>query len=313
MNQTCIFETFNKKKAVANPFIKTSSTPGKYIFPNTGTGLAQAVQYNLGKPTETLKFNIGGNGSTPQFNFAPLFTPTSQPLSTIPEVTNPKQIQTSQSLFQKNQSPSPFDKLNNESQKIDIRLTKYTSDISIEKVIAVLSSEAYTLNEDLSVVSQLNPCINSADITKVAPLTIVSFVEDNVSMPMLSKLHLDLLRILVVEKVTTEEDVWNFVYNKSVIYNLQTIIKYINVVKSINLLTQPEEYEITPEVAFVLALHAFITNNDRPYLAVKVYSNKQVRKLTVDMCMASYGLTWVLDTQTQDYVRKHRNTYILSC
>jgi hypothetical protein len=58
-----------------------------------------------------------------------------------------------------------------------------------------------------------------------------------------------------------------------------------------------------------------VTNNDRPHEAMTVSKrySKDVAKLTTDMCMASYGLSWILETQTSDYISKHRNTYILSC
>jgi len=197
-----------------------------------------------------------------------------------------------------------------------VKLTKYTSKITIEKVIALLSSEWYVKDEDITAISQLNPACDAKDVTKVAPLAAAVFVDETsiASLTQLPKIHVKFLQELVQETVKTEEDVWNRAIDLATSHGMYNIIQYINEVRPHKTLTIQQQ-RITPEIAFVLAVHAFVTNNNRPHevMTVSKKYSKDVAKLAADMCMASYGLSWILETQTQDYIRKHRNTYILSC
>ena len=370
----CIFDSFNKKEATANPFLQPNKNdPGKFTFP-TGSALAQAVQaqgvskaptsgpsfsfsnttsgvagsagsgfggfggsstnftsgsFGFGHPTQTPSFapptqqpRFGHPTQTP--SFAPFF-PTQQPQSLFPAQTQQTFFpsQQPQSLFPSSQSflgvsgaGSSLASINTAPQQTSVKLTKYTSKITIEKVIALLSSEWYVKDEDITVISQLNPACDAKDVTKVAPIAAAVFVDETSIAPLtqLPKIHVKFLQELVQETVKTEEDVWERVIDLATSHGMYNIIKYINAVRPHKTLTIQQQ-QITPEIAFVLAVHAFVTNNDRPHevMTVSKRYSKDVAKLAADMCMASYGLSWILKTQTQDYIRKHRNTYILSC
>ena len=183
-------------------------------------------------------------------------------------------------------------------------------------MLALLSSESYAKDEDLTGISQLNPVCDATDVTKVAPLAAAAFVDESVTVPLtqLAKVHVKFLQELVREKVKTEADVWNLAIDLSSSHDMYNMTRFINAARSHGRLTI-QSHLITPEVAFVLALHAFATNDNKPrdaMIASEKHSS-EVTKLAADMCMASYGLRWVLDDYTQDYISKHEDTYILSC
>jgi len=353
----CIFDSFNKKEAATNPFLKPNrDDPGKFTFP-TGSALAQAAQASKGQaPQSGPSFSFGANNatsgavggfvassttpfSTGSFGFGQPTTPFAPPTQQHPFPTQqpqsllfPTQIQQPlspspqpQSLFPSSQSflgvrgagSSPFASIANAPQQTSVKLTKYTSKITTEKVLALLSSEWYVKDEDITIISQLSPACDVKDVTKVAPLAAAGFVDESVLNPLtqLPKTHIKFLQELVQETVKTEDDVWKCVIDLATSHGLYNIVQYINAVRPHKTLTIQQHQQITHEIAFVLAVHAFVTNNDRPHEAMTVSKrySKDVAKLTADMCMASYGLSWILETQTSDYISKHRNTYILSC
>lgn len=307
----CIFDSFNKKEAAANPFLQPNrNDPGKFTFP-TGAALAQAAQAQKGQaPLSGASFSFGtttsggagfnglgtsGFGSSTSGFGQPTQTPTLFP-----------------ALFH-SQTPSQFATLNTAPQQTSVKLTKYTSKITTEKVIALLSSEWY---EDITVISQLNPACDPKDVTKVAPLAAAAFVDESVMAPLtqLPKIHVKFLQELVQETVKTEDDVWKRAIDLATSHGMYNIVQIINAARPHKTLTIQQQ-QITPEIAFVLAVHAFVTNNDRPHevMTVSKRYSKDTAKLAADMCMASYGLSWILETQTPDYISKHRNTYTLSC
>ena len=299
----CIFNSFNKKEAVANPFLQPNrNDPGKFIFP-TGSTLAQAAQAQSGC--------VPGKGQVPSFSFA---NATSGVGSFIGST-----MFSTQTLFPSKHPQFSLvfakDTINTTPQTSSVKLTKYTSKITNEKVIALLSSEYYVKNEDITVISQLNPTCDAKDVTKVAPLAAAAFVDES-TMPLtqLPKIHVKFLQELVLETVKTEEDVWKCAIGLATSHGMYSIVQIINATRPYRTLTIQQQ-QITPEIAFVMAVHAFVTNNDRPHdvMTVSKRYSKDVAKLAADMCMASYGLRWILKTQTQDYISKHKNTYILSC
>jgi hypothetical protein len=330
----CIFDSFNKKEATANPFLQPNKNdPGKFTFP-TGAALAQAAQAQQAQaPLSGPMFSFE-NSTAATFGFAGgsnggLSTPTTELFGFGQPTQTPSFASTYQlfpSLFPMQEPQSflgvngvgnlTFADINTTPQKTSVKLTKYTSKITIEKVLALLSSEWYVEDKNITRISQLNPACDVDDITKVAPLAAAAFVDKSVitSLGQLPKIHVRFLQELVQETVKTEDDVWQRVIDLATFYNMYSIIQVINAVRPHKMLTI-QRRQITPEIAFVLAVHVFVTNNDRPHDVIvmsKRYS-KDVVKLAVDMCMASYGLSWILETQTSEYISKHRNTYILSC
>ncbi len=357
----CIFDSFNKKEATANPFLKPNrNDPGKFTFP-TGAALAQAAQFSKGQaPQSGPSFSFGSNATSGAagFSFAPSSTstgsfgfgqatrpigPTQTPFAQPPQQTffqQPQPLfptQTPQALFPSQQSQSlfpssqsflgvsgagtsqAFASINATPQQAAVKLTKYTSKITTEKTLSLLSSEWYVKDGDITVVSQLAPVCDAKDVTKVAPLAVAAFVDESVLAPLvqLPKIHVKFLQELVQETVKTEEGVWECVTSLATAHGLYNIVQYINAVRPHKTLTIQQQ-QITPEIAFVLAVHAFVTNNDRPHDVMSVCkgykdAGSATAKLAADMCMASYGLSWILEAQTSDYISKHRNTYILSC
>ena len=349
----CIFDSFNKEEATANPFLQSNrNDPGKFTFPS-GATLAQAAQVSKGQHTSSgPTFSLFSTQQPQQSLFSPqqpqqsLFS-TQQPQQSLFSTQQPQQSlfspqqpqqslfspqQPQQSLFSTPQPQTSFlggsslsagrvesteqsNPLNLASQQMTVRLTKYTTKITIEKVIALLSSEWYVRDEDITTVSQLNPVCDAKDVTKVAPLAVAAFVDESVTVPLtqLPKIHVKFLQELVQETVKTEDDVWKLVIDLATSYGLYDIVHYINATRPHKTLIVKQQ--ITPEIAFALAVHAFVTNNDRPHnvMSVSKRYSKTAAKLAADMCMASYGLGWILETQTPDYISKHRNTYILSC
>ena len=204
-----------------------------------------------------------------------------------------------------------------------MRLANYTQ-ISIDKVLALLSSESYVYDENLTNVSQLNPSYDTNDITKIAQLAVAVFVTADAITPLaqLPKIHIKFLQALVQDNIKTEDDAWKCAIGLATSHGLSTLAQYIKSARPCKTIPIVNE-QITPDIAFVLALHSFITNNNRPHDAMSMSKkhseqskeqSKVVIKLTADMCMASYGLGWILETETQtsDYINKHMNTYILS-
>jgi len=217
------------------------------------------------------------------------------------------------SLFTANQ-PSLFLAPQPQKPLTSVRLTKYTSNISTEKILALLSSEYYARDEDITAVTQLNPVWDTNDVLRVAPIAVAAFVDKNViPFAQLPKIHVKFLQDLVQETVNTEEDVWKLVIDLATSHGLLNIVNYINMVRPHKTLSIQQQH-ITSEIAFVLAVHAFVTNNDRPHdvMTVSKQYSKDTAKLAADMCMANYGLSWILKMQTSDYINKHKNTYIIS-
>lgn len=314
----CIFESFNKKEAMANPFLQQNKDdPGRFTFPTTGVGIAQAAQAS--KP---FSGTTSGVGSEPSSNIFKSFTHSQSLFSTPLQLTQPNPLQSlfttpqPQSIFTTQSLSNNFNTFHvSDANNTSVRLTKHTSKIKIEKVLALLSSEIY-IKDDISTVSQLNPSCDVNDVTKVAPLAIAAFVDESVMIPItkLPMLHVKFLQDLILETFKTEEDMWKSVTELAISYGLYNVVQYINAARTCRTISI-QQYNITSEVAFVLAVHAFITNNDKPHDVMRMswrYS-KETAKLAADMCMASYGLNWVLDTQTHSYINKHKDTYILSC
>lgn len=342
----CIFDSFNKKEATANPFLQPNKNdPGKFTFP-TCSALAQAAQLSSGQAAQSgpsFSFRTRTSGfagftpsSTTTFSgFGHTTRQTGAPFAQTPQQSL-FPAQQPQSLFPSSQpflgvrdgvaqiygsyvgsNSHMFNTINTAPQQTSVRLTKHTPKITIEKVLALMSSEWYVKDEDITVVSQLAPACDPKDVTKVAPIAVAAFVDESALAPLvqLPKTHVKFLQELVQETVKTEEDVWKCVTNLATSHGLYNVVQYINAVRPHKTLTmQPQQ--INPEIAFVLAVHAFVTNNNRPHDVMtmcKGYKDAATMKLAADMCMASYGLSWILETQTPDYISKHRNTYTLSC
>jgi len=322
----CIFNSFDKK--TANPFLQANKNdPGKFMFP-TSTELTQAAQFP--KQSRTFSFGNATSGSQPQ-QFQPLFQPPQQPFQ--PLFQPPQQPfqplfqppQPFQPLFQPKQSEQtetfyklfsdPLDGSHiNAKQKIPVKITKFTSNIPIEKLLAILSSDSYVRDENITTVTQLNPGCDPNDITKVAPFAVAAFVDESVTIALtpLTKLHVKFLQELVQETPKNGDDVWNCATYLATTYGLHTVVHSINEARHLKSLIIQKQ-QISPEVAFVIALHAFATNDNKPHevMSVSKLHSDTTAKLASDMCMASYGLSWILETQTLDYIRKHKDTYIL--
>jgi hypothetical protein len=236
----------------------------------------------------------------------------------------PSQQPQAKSLFPSEQSQNTYQlfpqtsnssSIFNNATETPLRIVKYTTKVSTEKMLAILTSESYVNDENINYLSQLSLTCDKEDVTKVAPLALLT-LEDSSATPttQLAKLHIKFLKELIQETIKSEEDVWNSTIRLATMYGMQTMVQLINMTRPINALTFPEQH-ITPEISFVLALHAFATNNDNPQnvmSASKRYS-KGTAKLAADMCMASYGLGWILNADDKSkYISKHKDTYTIT-
>jgi len=321
MAKFCENHTFDKNDIINNPHFKPDpNSPGKYLFPKNGQAYAQAVQYKMNLNNQ--KFTLFPSSQT--FSF-PLKTPTPSLFpSTITPSLFPSTI--TPSLFPSVTDvylPSVFEETGVFSRYIPIRITvvKKTTGITMNKLIAIMSSEvycdSYLTNKNIMDIPQLKPEYDSHDITKIAPASIITFVQQGKeivtnNLARLIKLHLNFLHELISEEILKNtEDVLEYVIESAKSLNLYNIVRHINDMKE-DKFNIPET--ITPDYAFVIAFYCFITNDNKPLDVMNTsrrYS-KQVHKLACDMCMASYGLTWLLGSETDIYINKHKNTYILS-
>lgn len=328
MAMFCDKDHFDRNDLINNPHFKPDpNSPGKYLFPKDGKGYAQAVQYKMNSsqqkftlfPSASQTFSFP-SASQQTFSFPlkistpSIFSSATFPSATFPSATQPSATQ-SLDIF-----PSHPSFLHEETGAIPIRITviKKAMGITMNKLIAIMSSEIYSnlylTNKNIMDIPQLKPEYDSRDITKIAPASIVTFTQKNVTdnLGRLMKLHLNFLHELIFEEIfQNNEDVLEYVIESAKSLNLYNIVRHINDMKE-DKFNIPEI--ITPDYAFVIALYCFITNDNKPSDVMNTsrrYS-KQVYKLACDMCMASYGLTWLLGSETDIYINKHKDSYILS-
>jgi hypothetical protein len=203
--------------------------------------------------------------------------------------------------------------------QIPINVTKFTNAISTEKFLAIMSSEQFAncrhLHEE-----RLQPTCDPNDITKVAPFAVIALIDEKVEEKLspLPRVHMKFLQNLMKETLNNVQGAWDCALKLATENNLQTVAQYITIMKDEMDVRVPEGFfrnpEIAnPEIAFVLALHIFI-NNGNPHVAFAKTDKypRNVVKLVVDMCMASYGLKWILESDLPEYIIKHKDTYILS-
>jgi hypothetical protein len=195
-----------------------------------------------------------------------------------------------------------------------INVTRFTNAISTEKLLAILSSEQFancrSLHEE-----RLQPTCDPNDITKVAPFAVIALIDEKVEEKLspLPRVHMKFLQNLMKETLNNVQGAWDCALKLATENNLQTVAQYITIMKDEMDVRVPEGFFRNPEIAFVLALHIFI-NNGNPHVAFAKTDKypRNVVKLVVDMCMASYGLKWILESDLPEYIIKHKDTYILS-
>jgi hypothetical protein len=197
--------------------------------------------------------------------------------------------------------------------QIPINVTRFTNAISTEKLLAILSSEQFANCRDLHTEERLKPTYDPNDITKVAPFAVIALIDEKVEEKLspLPRVHMKFLQNLMKETLNNDQGAWDCALKLATENNLQTVAQYITIMKDKK--NVPEVSLRNPEIAFVLALHIFI-NNGNPHVAFAKTDKypRNVVKLVVDMCMASYGLKWILESDLPEYIIKHKDTYILS-
>ncbi|ATE87061.1 hypothetical protein 3TG000055 [Iridovirus CN01] len=212
-----------------------------------------------------------------------------------------------------------------EEEKTDanrLRAFKTVNGNDMNKIIALASGEFYLKNGFLSNRGKLNPEFDEKDITKISQSCPISFVDQNVMLNMssISKLHVLFLRELYRETITTVEQAWEFVSQMSLNMGLSEIHSCIQYARNFS---EDLENGVTRDdiqdenISYVLALYIFLLNDDKPknvVAACKKFSPK-IHKLGIDMCMASYGLAWLFDSnliEMNKYINFHKNTYALT-
>jgi len=336
--KTAQFSFASPQKSESSLFLKTLQTqPEPAIFSQN----YKTTQFSFTSPQKPLFSKtqpqpepaIFSQNNQSQFSFTspqPLFSKTQhepQPGPAIFSQNNQSQFSfaSPQTLFSSNYQDQVASSFSESAFSLfakpqtPINVTRFTNAISTEKLLAILSSEQFAncgyLHEE-----RLKPTFDLNDITKVAPFAVIALIDEKVEEKLspLPRVHMKFLQNLMKETLNNVQGAWDCALKLATENNLQTVAQYITIMKDKMDVRVPEGFfrnpEIAnPEIAFVLALHIFI-NNGNPHVAFAKTDKypRNVVKLVVDMCMASYGLKWILESDLPEYIIKHKDTYILS-
>lgn len=191
---------------------------------------------------------------------------------------------------------------------ISVRLTqrnKIISNISLEKTMAILASEHFAIHGNLENIKNLESDATTASLIKLAPFLIFKNAVNE-----LSTFHHFYLNLLYEFCQITE-------INKDLIYKLVNIVAqqtYPQLIQKIkNSLEKKTDcfsgYTTDPETIFVYALQYVFKHLNNPIEAVNLASCTRiydVKKITVDMCMAIHGLNWILSDSVDSFIKQHQ-------
>lgn len=198
-----------------------------------------------------------------------------------------------------------------------IRLTKYVeSKVSVEKILAILSGELVLRNENILAVPKLeiDARVGMDKLTNVGILSIVDFVDKVKAIPKLHLLHVKFLQELIQETVKTSDQAWDKLEQLADENEMSEINHFVNFIRRVKDL-RVERSDLSDELRFILAVHCFLSNDNNPIKAVTDarQCSEEVTKLVIDMCMASYGLGWILGDRTTEFVSVMKDTYVIIC
>lgn len=194
-----------------------------------------------------------------------------------------------------------------------VRLTQETKillNISLEKTMAILASEHFAIHGNLEDIKLLETDAISAGLIKLAPFLIF---KDAAGVTTFSAFQYFYLNMLYEFCQTTE-------INKDLIYMLVNKVAqkiYPPLIEKIETSLKKwticfSGYTTDPETLFLQALGCVFEHPDNPIKAVAQASSTRiydVRKITIDMCMAIHGLDWILSDSVDSFIKQHYDSY----
>jgi|688.fasta_scaffold03124_17 hypothetical protein len=201
----------------------------------------------------------------------------------------------------------------------EIYIKKKTDQISSEKVLALVSSEYFTLNDILD--EGFLKTTTGSSLTMTAPFCILSFIESfsepNYYLTELQKFYIKFIQNIIKNDLNNEDEDWNenqFWENASETakyFNLNQLLEWIKEIYNcldLNLIDFSSEEQI-----FLYSLWCFSKFGNHPFTAIekaKTYGIN-VKKLTIDMCMAFYGISWILLEETEEFLNNHKQNFCI--
>ena len=197
-----------------------------------------------------------------------------------------------------------------------VRLTqekKILLNIPLEKTMAILASEHYAIHGNLEDIKLLETDAILTTLTKLAPFLICKDIS-GITFSGFQNFYLTLL----YEFCQITE------FNKDLIYMLVVKIAqktYPSLVEKVELSLKKRTlffsgYTTDPETTFLQALGYVFEHSDNPMRAVELASYTRiydVKKITIDMCMAIHGLDWILSECVESFIKQHCNSYSIYC
>lgn len=196
-----------------------------------------------------------------------------------------------------------------------IRLTKETKallNISLEKTMAILASEHFAIYGNLEDIKILETdAIINTTLTKIAPFLIF---KDTI-ITTFSAFQQFYINLLYEFCQITE------VNNKDLIYMLVVKVAqktWPSLIEKVDLCLKTKwtfcfsGYTTDPETVFLHALRCVLEHPDNPVKATELASHTRiydVKKITVDMCMAIHGLDWILSDSVESFIKQHCDSY----
>jgi hypothetical protein len=148
-----------------------------------------------------------------------------------------------------------------------------------------------------------------------APFSILSFIELNDhSLTELQKFYIKFLQNIIKNNLTddwNEIQIWENASLTAQYFNLSQLLSWIKEIynySNLNLIKFSSDEEI-----FLYSLWCFSKFGKHPFEAIEI-SKKfgfEVKKLTVDMCMAFYGISWILPEESEDFINDHKKHFCI--
>jgi hypothetical protein len=194
-----------------------------------------------------------------------------------------------------------------------IRITKKTPillNISLEKTIAILASEHFTIYGKLEDIDILETDATVTTLTKVAPFLIFN---PCIEFSTFQQFYLSLLHELCQIKNT--EDI-----NKDLLYSLVVKVSHIypGLTEKIDLCLKMKwtnctsEYTTDSETIFLNALKCVFKYPSNPTRILELANRTRiydVKKISTDMCMAIHGLEWAINDSVDSFITRHKDSY----
>lgn len=197
-----------------------------------------------------------------------------------------------------------------------IRITRETKsliNIPLEKAMAILASEHYAIHGNLEDIKLLETDAIVTTITKLAPFLICKDIS-GITFSGFENFYLNILDEFCKITETAKDLLYMLVVNiaqktwPSLVEKIEIIFKKRTLLFS--------GYTTDPEMLFLHALACVFKYSDNPIKAVELASYTRmydVKKITIDMCMAIHGLDWILSDSVESFIKQHYNSYSIYC